>query len=90
MQPAQKFTFTFYRFTGTEGARTTETVREFASADGMRGLVDRNPKSVELANQRVIEWANSKGITVTAQEPFPSEKHPGKVWLEYKLGGLTL
>ena len=87
---ASKFNFTFFRFTGTEGNRTTEVVRDFTQADGMRALVDRTPKLVDLALQRVNDWAASKSLSVNVQEPFPSEKHPGKVWLEVRFGGLTL
>ena len=85
-----KFTFNFYKFTGGEGHRTTEIVREYSTADGMRGLVDRNPSHIQEATQRVNEWAASKGLTVNAQEPYPSEKYPGKVWLEFRFNGLTL
>ncbi len=87
---APKFSFTFYRFTGEGAAKPTEIVRDYNQADGMRGLVDRNPQQVQLATQRVNEWAESKGLTVSAQEPFPSEKYPGKVWLEFRCGGLSL
>jgi hypothetical protein len=85
-----KFTFTFYRFVGPEGHRTTEITRSFSDADGMRGLVERNPEQIKLAVERATQWADTKGITASAQEPFPSEKHPGKVWLEFRFGGLTL
>ena len=85
-----KFTFTFYRFVGPEKHRTTEVVRDFNQADGMRGLVDRNPDLIAIAAKRAVEWADSRNITLSAQEPFPSEKHPGKVWLEFRFGGLTL
>lgn len=85
-----QFTFHFYRFVGSNGSRTTEVVRDYNQADGMRGLVDRNAKSIEQATERVSEWAHAKDIAVSPQEPFPSQKHPGKVWLEYRFGGLTL
>ncbi len=84
------FTFDFYRFVGTNGNRATEIVPDYTQADGMRGLVDRNPQHIQLATQRVHDWAQSKGLTLNAQEPFPSEKYPGKVWLEFRFGGLTL
>jgi hypothetical protein len=85
-----KFSFTFFRFTGSEGSRTTEIVRDFNQADGMRSLIDRSQKHIELAVQRVNEWATSKSLSICIQEPFPSEKHPGRVWLEVRFGGLTL
>ena len=84
------FTFNFYRFVGDNGSRTTELVRDYTVADGIRGLVDRKDDVITLAMKKVTEWASSKGITVTPQEPFPSLKHPGKVWLEFRFGGLTL
>jgi hypothetical protein len=85
---APKFTFTFYRFTGTEGHRTTEITRDFDQADGMRGLIERS--YIQAATTRVTDWASSKGISVSSQEPYPSEKYPGKIWLEFRFGGLTL
>ena len=87
---APKFTFNFYRFVGGEGHRTTEIVRDYSHADGMRGLIDRTPEHIKQATERVVEWASSKGCTVASQEPYPSEKYPGKVWLEFRFGGLTL
>jgi len=87
---SSKFTFHFYRFTGTDTNRTTEIVKDFSQADGMRGLVDRSAEEIQVAAERVIDWALTKGISLTAQEPFPSEKYPGKVWLEFRFGGLTL
>jgi len=85
-----KFTFHFYRFTGTDTNRTTEIVRDYSKADGMRGLVNRSAEEVEVATERVIDWAVTKGIALNRQEPFTSEKYPGKVWLEFRFGGLTL
>jgi hypothetical protein len=90
MQQQPKFSFNFYRFIGPDGNRTTEFVRDYSLADGMRGLVDRNPEHIKIANQRVNDWAATKNVTVNPQEPFPSEKHPGKVWLEFRFSGLTL
>ena len=84
------FTFTFFRFTGDTGSRRTELVRDYNLADGMRGMVDRKPDQIHEANQKVLDWASGKGITVHTQEPYPSEKYPGKVWLEYRFGGLSL
>ena len=85
-----KFTFHFYRFVGMEGNRSTEFVRDCTQADGMRGLVERNQEHISLATERAKEWAASKSLTLNPQEPFPSEKYPGKVWLEFRFGGLTL
>ncbi len=87
---ALKFVFTFFRFVGDATTRSTEIVRDYNHADGMRGLIDRNPESINLANERVNQWAEKKGLNLTAQEPFPSDKYPGKVWLEYRFGGLAL
>jgi len=85
-----KFNFSFYRFVGNEGHRTTEIVRDFNQADGMRSLVDKDPNVITTAIQRVSDWATSKGLTANSQEPYPSEKYPGKVWLEFRFNGLTL
>ena len=87
---APQFTFHFFRFTDNNGTRTTQRLRNHGEADGMRGLVDGHQKDIELATQRVHDWATSKGISVNAHEPYPSTKYPGKVWLEFRLGGLTL
>ena len=87
---APQFTFNFYKFTGTNGDRHTELVRDHSQADGMRGLVERNQKHIELATERAVQWGETKGLTLNPQEPYPSEKYPGKVWLEFRFGGLTL
>jgi hypothetical protein len=84
------FTFNFYRFIGTAGHRTTEIVRDFKLADGMRGLVDRTPDQIQTATQKVSDWASSNGLSVTTQEPYPSAKYTGKVWLEFRFGGISL
>jgi len=60
MNTAPQFTFHFYRFIGTNGSRTTEVVRDYTQADGMRSLVDRNAKFIELATERAAEWAFPK------------------------------
>jgi len=87
---ANTYTFNFYRFIGVEGNRTTEIVRDYSQADGMRGIVERSEQQIQSATQRVIEWATEKGLGVTLREPFPSQKYPGKVWLEFRFTGLTL
>jgi hypothetical protein len=83
-------TFTFYRFTGSNGHRTTEIVRDFNLADGMKGLVEHNPQQIQQVKERVEDWASSKGISLKTKEPFPSSKYPGKVWLEFRITGLTI
>ena len=84
----QSFSFRFFRFIGTPGNRTTEIVRDYAVADGMRGIVDSSAR--EVADSRIVAWATEKGLSLTAKEPFPSQRYAGKVWLEYHLGGITL
>ena len=85
---AQKFNFIFFRFIGPKDNRTTELVRDYNQADGMRSLVD--PGTVPIAHERVHSWASGKGIIANAKLPYPSVKHPGKVWIEYSFSGLTL
>ncbi len=85
-----KFSFVFYRFIGEGTTRSTEIVRDYSHADGMRGLVEQTPENIQLVNKRASQWADTKGITLTVREPFPSTKSPGKVWLEFRFGGLTL
>jgi len=84
------FHFNFYRFIENNGKRTTERVRDFQQADIMRALVDSAQRIVTVAVQRVQDWASTKNLTVEMQEPFPSNKHQDKVWLEFRIGGLTL
>jgi hypothetical protein len=90
MDNSPKFSFNFYRFTGTQGNRSTEIVGDYTHADGMRGLVDGRSNIIELAKQRVTDWGTSKGIMVNPLEPFPSQKYPGKVWLEFRFSGLII
>ena len=85
-----KFRFTFYRFTDTAAGRKTELVREVSLADGMRGLVTCADDEIKAATKRALDWAANKGIALVAHEPFPSTKHPDKVWLEFRFGGLML
>jgi hypothetical protein len=87
---APTFRFTLYRFVGPQGERKTEVVRDLAVADGMRGLIDQNKKTIRTCMERVETWASSKGLSVSAHEPFPSSKHPGKVWIEFRFGGVML
>ena len=84
------FTFNFYRFVGTVGHRSTELVRDHSIADGMRGLVEKSPEQIQLASTRVNEWAKQHGITINTKKPYPSDKYPGRVWLEFRFAGLTL
>jgi hypothetical protein len=56
-----KFRFSFCRFTGIKGQRTTELIRDYTQADGMRGLVDRSAEHIQLATERALDWASSKG-----------------------------
>ena len=85
-----RYNFNFYRFIGPKDQRTTELVRDYSQADGMRGLVTQDQRHIELATQRVQAWAMSEGLPINVREPFPSEKYPGKVWLEFRFGGITL
>lgn len=83
------FQFSFYRLITLQGKRSTELVRDFNTTDGTRGLVDQHEQATQTCRERVEKWAVSKAITVKANVPYPS-KHPGKVWLEYRFGGITL
>jgi hypothetical protein len=90
MSPMPGFFFRFYRFVGPREARTTELVRSHSEADGMRTLIDQSEATVKACIQRVSSWATANGVAVAPADPFPSSKHPGKVWLEFRFGGLTL
>ena len=87
---APLFTFNLYRFVGPTGQRKTELVKDLHLADGMKGLVEGRKDVISLCEERVYEWADSKGLSVTAREPFPSKAYPGKVWLEFRFGVVTL
>ena len=90
-QTANKlFSFTFYRFERNGRSITTTIVRNFDDADGLRGIVNSDDKEISTATEKVRKWAESQGLAVSYKEPYPSEKHPGKVWLDFQFGGLTL
>jgi hypothetical protein len=83
-----QYTFTFYRFVTSDGRTTTKVVRDLSDADGMRGLITKN--QLQEATQRVNGWASSKGISTFPQPLYPSAKYPGRMWLDFRFGGLTL
>lgn len=65
---APSYRFTFYRFVGPTGQRTTEVVRDLGIADGMRGLVERH-EQVQEAITRVSEWAElDAGLVMLPRE----------------------
>ena len=84
------FRFTFYRFVGPRGNRSTELVRDVSLADGMRGLVDAKNEAINACRDKVQAWASSIGISLRSNAPYPSPKYPGKVWVDFRFGGLTL
>jgi hypothetical protein len=85
-----KFIYNFFRFTGPDEYRRTEFVRDYRIADGIRSLVDHKEEVIRLATEKVISWAASKGITLNVKPPYPSQKYPGKMWIEFRFTGLTL
>jgi len=88
MSDIPKFSFTLFRFTGPKGQRSTETVRDLSIVHGMRAMVDH--ESITSCRQRVTDWAEAKDIGLTAIDPFPSNRYPGKYWLEFRFTGLVL
>lgn len=88
MDNTSQYSFTFYRFVTADGRTTTKVVRDLSDADGMRGLITKN--QLQDATQRVNGWASSNGVSPSAQPLYPSTKYPGKLWLEFRFGGLTL
>ena len=87
----QQFNFFFYRFNRDNGKLTTELVRNASEADGMKSLIINNSNQVAEAVNKVEEWAKTHGITLkNTGRPYPSAKHPGKAWLDFRFGGLTL
>ena len=83
-----QYTFTFYRFTTNDGKAKVGMVRDAANADGMRALISKT--QLEDVTDRVTSWATEKGISITAQPLYPSTKYPGKMWIDFRFGGLTL
>ena len=63
-------TFNFYRFVGTVGHRSTELVRDYRIADGVRSLVNQTDAEIKIATEKVITWAKSKGITLNVKSPL--------------------
>ena len=90
MHSTAKFIYNFFRFTGSDEDRKTEFVRDYRIADGIRSLVDQKEEVIRLATEKVISWAASKGITLNVKPPYPSQKYPGKAWIEFRFTGLTL
>jgi len=87
----QKFNFFFYRFNRDSGQLTTELVRNYSEADGMKSLIDLGSNQVSEAITRAVSWAETHGISLRhTGKPYPSTKHPGKAWLDFRFGGLTL
>jgi hypothetical protein len=82
--------FTLYRFVGDKGKRTTQIVRDPFIADGMRTLLPGDKDTLTQVNQKVHQWASDHGFTILPHDPYPSTKHPGMVWLEYRFCGLVL
>ena len=86
LQPT--FTFNFFRFDRSSGTTTTIPVRDASYADGMKTLIDT--QYATLVKERVAGWAVKNNINLSEKPPYPSIKYPGKVWIEYRFGGLTL
>ena len=69
-QSTQKhFTFTFYRFERNGRNITTAIVRSQDEADGLRGLVTKNDSEISAATERVHNWAEAKGLSISSKEP---------------------
>ena len=85
--PEVTFDFDFYRFTG-KGERPT-LVPTPHQAHFMRSRYSVDQQLVDAAMGRVMKWSHERGIAVNAKAPYPSNR-PGKVWLEFRFGGLSL
>jgi len=85
-QPAS-FDFDFYRFNG-KGIRPS-LVPSPDQANFMRSRYSIPESALELAIQRVQQWARTRRIGVVPKKPYPSSAQ-GKYWLEFRFGGLTL
>ena len=82
-----QFDFNYYRFNGA-GNRPT-TVPSVEQANFMRSRYSVEEPLVDVATQRVSQWAEERGIRLSPRKPYPSNKD-GRYWLEFHFGGLTL
>ena len=81
------FDFNYYRFNG-KGNRPM-TVPSVEQANFMRSRYSVEEGLVNLATQRVKQWAEEHDIRLYPRNPYPS-KQQGRYWLEFHFGGLTL
>ena len=81
------FDFDFYRFNG-RGVRPS-LVAAVDQASFMRSRYSIEGALVELASDRAHQWAKDHGFSLNTRKPYPSSQ-PGKYWLEFRFGGLTL
>ncbi len=88
--PNKSFNFKFYRFTSMNDRRTTELVKDYSIADGMKGLIDNTPQQLLTALAKVQDWAMQHGLGFSYADPYPSTKYPGKAWLDIHFSGLIL
>ena len=84
---APTFDFDYYRFNG-KGNRPVR-VSSPEQADFMRSRYSIEESLVNTVCERVAAWGSRRGIGVIPKSPFPSNQD-GKVWLEFRFGGLTL
>ena len=81
------FDFDFYRFTG-KGERPTMVTTPH-QAHFMRSRYSIEGHLLEAATGRVMAWSRERGIPVNVKAPYPSNR-PGKYWLEFRFGGVSL
>ena len=82
--------FNYYKFAEINNRKTTQVVREFSIADGMKALIDNTPQHFHTAINKVKDWASQKGIGFSYSDPYPSTKYPGKAWIDVHFNRLTL
>ncbi len=81
------FDFDFYKFNGRGNAPTL--VPSVQDANFMRSRSSVDESLIDVAIGRVLAWASDNGLCVAPRKPFPSSR-PGKYWIEFRFGGLTL
>ena len=81
------FDFNYYRFNG-RGNRPS-MVPSVDQANFMRSRYSVDEGLVDMATERVKQWAQEHGIRLYVRNPYPS-KVEGRYWLEFHFGGLTL
>ena len=81
------FVFDYFRYNG-KGNRPS-LVPTVDQANFIRSRFSIEENKLDLAAQRVSDWATRNGIGTIPKKPYPSSQ-AGRYWMEFQVGGLTL